>query len=357
VVYISVIVGELMVLFDRNILQFLYGNAEADVLAVMREYMLYSSFSLPFLALYTTISGIMRASGNTRLPMFGSLFANVAHLLVAYPMIYIFGLGIAGVGWGLIAFRLVPALFLGWQLWRGASGIYLPKLSPKLDMRVLRPVMRVALPTGIDTVIFACGRLIIQVFLAGMGTAVLAANAIIIAISFIFELPGNVFLIVIITVAGQNFGAKNFRRARRDMLRYTLIASLVTAVPCVLALPVREHLFLLFGASAQTIAAGMSTLILYLISQPFFWCAAFISHAALRATDSAKYTMWVSIACMLAGRIVLSWFLGVYLDWKLFGVWLSMIIDWGLRGAFFVPRMVGLCKRQERAAALEAAGS
>ncbi|MCL1796252.1 MAG: MATE family efflux transporter, partial [Clostridia bacterium] len=113
ILYLSAVIGVLMILFDRSILQFLYGNADADVLAVMREYMFYSSLSLPLVALYMTVSGIMRASGNTRLPMFGAVFANASHLLVAYPLIYVFHLGIAGVGWGLIAFRLVPALFLG----------------------------------------------------------------------------------------------------------------------------------------------------------------------------------------------------------------------------------------------------
>jgi Na+-driven multidrug efflux pump len=44
-----------------------------------------------------------------------------------------------------------------------------------------------------------------------------------------------------------------------------------------------------------------------------------------------------------------SWFFGVFLNWGLNGIWVAMVLDWLVRGAFFVPRMLSSAWQRGRA--------
>ena len=345
VTYISLGLTALMLAFDWAILGFLFGGAEEDVLQAARTYFFFSSVTLPPLALFSTEAGILRASGDTKSPMLGSLISNGSLFLVAFPCIHWLGLGVTGAGLGLAASRVAPCVFLSLLLRRGRGGLLLPRLSPKLDGKLLWPVLRVALPAGVDATLFNGGKLIVQIFMAGMGTAVLAANSILNSLSALFVLPGSAIQILIITIVGQSFGAGQHKKARRETFAYMLAACVACLIPCLICIPLISPLYGLFGATAETAAAGFAPTLLYLVTAPLLWAPAFVLPSALRAADSVTYTMWTSIVSMFLLRVAGSWFFGVWLDWGLYGIWFSMVLDWAGRAVFFIPRAGCLLRR------------
>ena len=74
------------------------------------KYMFFTSFSLPFLALYQSGSAAFRSSGNTRVPMFVSLGMNA--LNIAGNAVCIFGLhmGVVGVALPTLIARAAAAV-------------------------------------------------------------------------------------------------------------------------------------------------------------------------------------------------------------------------------------------------------
>ncbi len=331
VVYISIVLGALLVLFRRPILEVLFYGSEAAVLDSAETYFFWSSVSLPFLAIFSTIAGVMRAAGNARTPMVGSILSNLGYLAVAAPSIYLLHIGVAGAGLGLSASRMVPAIFLMIMLRRG-RGIYVPKPSLKLDFKILRPVMGIAVPAGVDSIIFNGGKLLVQVFMAGMGTAVLSANAIASSMSAFLNLPGGTLQIISVTVVGQLFGRGDIKGARRSMLRFTWGCMVVEAVLAILLWLVLPLLMPLYTPTPDAAAITWDVLLLIFICTPLFWAGSFILPNGLRAAGNATFTMWVSIISMIVLRVAGAWFFGVYLGWGLVGIWLSMVADWIGRG-------------------------
>jgi len=58
----------------------------------------------------------------------------------------------------------------------------------------------------------------------------------------------------------------------------------------------------------------------------------------LRAAGDVRYTMIVSIASTIGGRLVLSYLMGVVFNMGIIGVALAMAADWTIRAVFFLLR-------------------
>lgn len=348
VTYISIALGAIMVIFRGPILAFLFGSAEAEVLESADIYLFYSSVTLPLQAIFSTIAGIMRSTGNTRVPMLGSVVSNAAYIAAAAPLIYLMKLGVTGAGIALGVSRLAPAVFLALYLYKGKGGVYLPHITPKLSMRILSPVLRIAIPAGVDSIIFNGGKLLVQVFMSGMGTAVLSANSISNNLASFINLPGGAMQIIAVTIVGQTFGAGKFAECRKRTFQITGVTMLLQLAVTVVCLPTLPYLINLFDPSAGAFAESRRVMLLALIATPLFWPLSFVTPNCLRATGDAAYTMWVSVLSMIIVRVTGAWLLGVYFGLNLFGIWIAMVGDWVARGAFFLVRTQSIRKRLEK---------
>jgi Na+-driven multidrug efflux pump len=172
-------------------------------LEAARIYLFAAAVSLPLQSVYAASAGVMRATGNTRSPMFVSLLANFAYVGVSFLCIYGFKMGVMGAGVGLVVSRIVSSGASLRILLSGGGGLVLPRLTVRLDWKVLAPVLRIAFPVGADTAMFNGGKIIVQVFMSGMGTAALAANAIGNSLSIILLIPGNAMAIACMTSWGR----------------------------------------------------------------------------------------------------------------------------------------------------------
>lgn len=60
--------------------------------------------------------------------------------------------------------------------------------------------------------------------------------------------------------------------------------------------------------------------------------------SGLRAAGDVKFTMYVSVASTVAGRLALSYLLGIVFDLGVIGLALAMACDWSVRAVIFVWR-------------------
>lgn len=332
--------GLVLALTGRFIIKILFGGAEQNVLDAAQVYLIASALTLPLQSVYATAAGIMRATGNSRSPMFASLFANVAYVIVSFVCIHFFHMGVLGAGLGLTASRIVSSGISMYILLSGGGGIVIPRLSFRTDWKVLAPVLRIAMPIGADVAMFNGGKIIVQVFMSGMGTAALAANAIGNSLFGFIMLPGNAMSIVCMTIVGQSFGAGDFKQTRTHMIRLTLLSMGLLAIMCSVIYPALSGIISLYTPTGEAAAIARAVIIMVMMAAPLIWPSSFIVPNMLRATGDAKFTMAVSIASMFILRVVGAWFFGVYLHWGLRGIWFSMLIDWVGRSICFLPRML-----------------
>jgi len=331
------IIGVAVIIGGRAALQLLFGDADNNVLEAASVYFLFSGISYPFLGLFSTCTGVMRAGGNTRTPMITSIIANVINIIVAFVLIHL-GMGVLGASIAMLGARVVSGISTLLLLKRGVRGFTMPRFQLRLSLAVLNPVLKIGVPSGVDSMIFNGARVVLIVFMSGMGTAALHANAIANSLNTFIALPGNALIIVSTTIIGQAYGARQYYKVRRSMIRFCIMSSAVLFVMFVLTWFLADPIISLYAPSVETAELARKLVLTLAILAPIMWGFAFCVPQMLRACGDAKFTMYISVCSLIALRVAGGWFFGIYLGLGVYGVWMGMFIDWFGRGTGFIIR-------------------
>ncbi|MDR2571424.1 MAG: MATE family efflux transporter [Oscillospiraceae bacterium] len=323
----ATLLGGLVMLGSRQILDVIYGAAADNVLEAGATYFWFSGISYPFLGLFAACSGVMRAGGNSRTPMIASVIANILNISLAFILIRL-GYGVLGVSVAMLCARIMSGVFSLIMLRKGTTGFVLAKGLPRMTSDILRPVLRVGIPSGIDAMFFNGARVVMTVFMSGMGTVALHAHAIGNSLSGFIFLPGNAFAIVSVTIIGQAYGARLFRKVQRLMKKMCVFASLSILLIVIILFLILDPLISLYSPSVEAAALVRRLVLMFGTLAPFLWSFAFCIPQMLRACGDAKFTMYISVFSLLALRVFGSWLFGIYFDLGTIGVWMGMFADW-----------------------------
>ncbi len=354
--YVGILLAVPMVAFSRPLLEFMFGGAEREVIHNAQEFMMYSMGSLPLLSAFSVLSGIRRGEGDNFSPLLGSLASNILYVAVALVCIHGLHMDVAGIGWGLMVSRAGAACVVGWFVFTRPNRVVLPRLSPRLSFKRLKPMLSISLPSAADTLMFNGGKIFVKVFMSGMGTAALAADSIANVLTSFLQFPGRVYSVTAVPATGRAFGTGDMLHTRSTMIRQTLYSCVADLAMTAVFFIMLSPLIGLFTQDPQTVSYTTGLMLLMLGTTAIFWPPSFVTPSALRATGDAGYTMWVSLTSMFVLRVFGSWFLGVYLNMNVMGVWLSMVADWVARGIFFAIRVYSMSwKKHYRPTLFEAA--
>lgn len=314
-------------------------------------YFLLTAAAYPFIAVYNAGAALFRAMGNSKVSMTNSLIVNVVNIVVNAVLIYGFHMGAAGAGIGTLASRIVAAAIIGVMITRPTLQVYIEDLfRPNLQWRIIRFILRIGIPAGIENGMFQIGKLLvlrlvtsfdIGVDLAVMGSAV-AANAICNSIASLINVPGQAVGLSMVTVVGRCMGARDHDQAVGYTRKLMKVAYLTMGASCLCLFLVAPVLVPLFNLTPATAAISIQVLRWCAVFTIFFWPMSFTMPNALRAAGDAKFTMMVSLLSMWICRIGLSYLLGSAwgLGLRLLGVWLAMFCDWVVRGVVFLIRFL-----------------
>lgn len=327
--------------FRTSILQLAFGDIEADVMENAQVYWLITAFSFPFLAAYSAAVAVFRSMGNSKAALHISVFMNVIHLILNAALIYGCRMGVAGAAISTLISRVLAAVIALYIL-RHSLPVFIEdyrKIRP--DFAMLKNIFRIGIPNGIENGLFNVGKLIVQSLIAGLGTAALAANAVLNSISSVVIVPGSAMSLAMITVVGQCVGAADYDQAQyyiKKIMKITFVCMALTNLPLLfLGGPVVK----LFGLGAEASVIVGHLLPIILLMDTFLWPMSFAFPNALRAAGDVRVTMIISFASMWLIRTALSYLFVKGFSMGVAGVWYSMFLDWGVRNLLFILRYRG----------------
>jgi len=338
---LALIIMTLSLTFNRNILSTIFGDIEQDVMQNAEIYFTFTLISYPFLALYNAGAALFRSMGDSRTSMNVSLVMSFLNVTGNAVLIYGAGLGAAGAGIATLSARLIAALLMIILLMQRSDKLHLHNLLRiRFQWPVIKRILRIGVPSGIENSVFHIGRLLVQSLVASFGTAAIAANAIANVIASFANIPGSSVGLATITVVGQCMGAGEHEQASfftKRLLAVVYIALAVIATTLFIFVPPLVGLFNLSEASSTL---AIEILRLLMVMNAILWPLSFALPQALRAAGDAKFTMIVSILSMWTFRVGFSHLLGSYLGMGLAGVWIAMYIDWFIRSICFSTRFL-----------------
>lgn len=332
-------------LAGEQIINVIAGEATPEVKALALSYLQTTVWSYPAAAIALIGSGALRGAGNTKIPLLINVGMNILNILIGSTLIYgLFGwdgLGFVGAGLGLTISRYLGAVGIIYVLMIGlnpALRITLKSYFTPLNSNILRDVLGIGIPASIESVLFNCGKLLTQMFVAGMGTNVIAGNFIAFSIAGLINLPGSALGSASTIIVGRRLGKGQIAQAEKQ-LRYVFWLATIGLTILAWGTAPFAGLFASFYTQEEDVKQVVKILIWLNAAFMPIWAASWVLPAGLKGARDARFTMWVSMLGMWGCRVVAGYTLGVLLGMGVVGVWLGMFCDWAVRGAFFYWRM------------------
>lgn len=318
----------------------LFGSVAPFVHSQGVLYLQASAISYPFFAVYAIISGILRGKGDVKITMLTSISMNVLNLGIASLGIFILKWGIFGTIAGMLASKIFGSIAMSARMRAVYGNIFSGKNRFKLNKEILKPVFGIGIPSGIDSLVFNGGKIIVQTFVASMGTASIVANSIANSLFTFLNIPGIAFSLGVVTVVGQCWGAGKPKEVKKNTYKIILITSAVTLFISIIMYIFLTQLLGIYDITKTSRDSATQLLHIAFIFSPIMWGLSFVMPGALRSIGDAKFTAVVSISSMWLSRIFLAWLLGIHFGMGVVGVWYAMIIDWVFRSAIFGIRFI-----------------
>lgn len=335
---ITIGISVLVLLFHRQILGLFFGQIEADVMQNAIIYLIISVFSFPLLAVYDSCAALYRSMGNAQITLKISLLMNVINVVGNAIGVYVLKLGVAGVAIPSLVSRGVAGVVLFTFLHNPDNLVFLTRGKFKVDATIVKRILFIGIPSGIENGIFQLGRVLVVSIIAAFGTSQIAANGVANSLDSMGCIVGQAMSLAMITVIGRCVGAGEEGQVRyytKKLLGETYFYTAVINSIILLLLP---WILQIYGLGEETTRLSYILVMIHDGMAIFLWPASFVLPNMLRACNDVKYTMVVAIFSMITFRIGFSYLFGVHMGWMAVGVWAAMVIDWVFRVLCFVGR-------------------
>lgn len=345
---ISLFIACICLLGNRKILGLVFGKVENAVMDASATYFFYTSLSFPFIALYNGGAAIYRAQGNSRKPMTISVISNFLNIGGNAFFIWVLHLGVAGVAIATLASRMFCVVVVLACLHRpeqkssaGNSICVQDYMKIRPQKQLIIKVLSVGVPTGIENGMFQFGKLAIQSTVSTMGTAVIAAQAMVNILEILNGIMAMGIGMGLITIVGQCMGAGEKEEAVYYIKKITLLGELCMIGNCLLVYAIARPITVLGAMEPESAALCISMVGWITVFKPLFWVPAFVPAYGMRAAGDVNFFMGMSVAVMWLCRVSLCLILVHVFQFGLIAVWIGMFADWGVRAVICSLRFKG----------------
>lgn len=323
-------------LAPRAILSTLFGRVETDVMQASITYFTISAISYPFIAIYSSCTALFRSMGDSRTTMRVSIVMNIINVVGNAIAIFALQAGIAGVAFASLLARAVAAIIMLVLTLNKKNKIFVTfKEIFALRGSVIKRILRIAVPNGIENGMFQLSKVILTSVIALFGTTQIAANGVANSIDYVGGIIVMAISLAIVTVVGQCVGANNYGQAKfytKKLIKISYISSIIWDIIITSLTPLILNLYSLSDETKKiafilVILHNLFIVTIYPLSGPL--------SGAMRAAGDVKFTMVVSILATAVCRVFFAVVFGIWMNMGIIGVWLAMGLDWLLRAILF----------------------
>ena len=312
---------------------------EQEVMDAAMVYFFYTSLSFPFIALFDSGSAVFRAQNNSRLPMAITVSTNLMNIAGNALLIWGFHLGVAGAAVSTLLSRIAAALLVLLFLRRKSGELRIGNfIFLKPDGRLIKNILRIGIPSGVENGMFQFGKLAIQSTVSTLGTTAIAAQAMTNIMENFNGIAGIGIGIGMMTVVGQCLGAGRPDEARYYIKKLSFAAEFVVFGSCLLIFLMAGPITKLAGLSGESASLCLFMNSWITIVKPLVWTAAFIPGYGLRAAGVREIFHDSLLPLHVDLRVSLCIYLIRVCGFGPIAVWIGMFTDWTVRGLFFIHR-------------------
>ncbi|MBP3737584.1 MAG: MATE family efflux transporter [Muribaculaceae bacterium] len=317
------------------------------------SYFLIFTMAIPLLVFDFLGSGMLRCSGNMRVPSIINVLMCV--LDVVFNFFFIFpshtlsigsyscvlpgaGLGVTGAALGTVLAEGVGCLLLMYYLLFRSKEmrLTLDKGSFVPTGQCLKKAYHIGMPMGLQHVLMCSAQVAITAIVAPLGSIAIAANSFGITAESLCYMPGYGIADAATTLVGQSVGA-----GRRDLTRQfahitVTLGMIIMGVMGVLLYVCAPVMMGIMTPVQEVVDLGASALRIEAFAEPLF-AAAIVTYGVFVGAGDTMTPCWMNLFSMWAVRLTLALILVGSMG--LLGVWTAMCIELCFRGTIFLIRL------------------
>lgn len=316
-------------------------------------YFLIFSLFLPALQLNFLAGGMLRCSGNMRIPSLLGVLMCVLDVIFNFFLIFptrhavvagidIFipgaGLGVEGAALGTVAAETVVATIQMWYLCTHSSELKLTKekgsFRPQVD--TLKKALRIGLPMGLEHVVICGAQIMTTVIVAPLGVFAIAANSFAITAESLCYMPGYGISDAATTLVGQSIGAKRRRLTRSFAFITVFMGMIIMGLMGLLMYIFAPQIIGLMTPVEEIRSLGIMALRIEAFAEPMF-AASIVAYGVFVGAANTLVPCLMNFFSIWAIRLSLAALLAPTMGLK--GVWIAMCIELCFRGIIFLIRL------------------
>lgn len=306
--------------------------------------------TLPFVQLKSLAGGMLRSTGDIKIPSILNIFMCVLDVAFNYLLIFpthecsIAGLtftmpgadmGVKGAALATMTSVVVTCLLMWFFLlfknkelslisWKDEQTTYIPKAHN------LRMWLKISLPMGIEHAVMCCAQIVSTIIVAPLGTAAIAANSFGITIEALCYMPGYGIAEAATTLVGQSLGAKRETLANQFAAITISSGIAIMTIMGIMMYVFAPDIMYIMTPDTEVQALTIDALRIEAWAEPMF-AASIVAYGVFVGRKTVLSPCILNLFSIWAVRITLAWWLAK--DYGLNGVWLAMCIELCFRGA------------------------
>ena len=274
-------------------------NCFADAVLYTRVYFLGAVASM----VYNMGSGILRAMGDSRRPTIFLMVTCVVNVMLDVLLVVVIPMGILGAALATILSQTASAVLVLVVLARLPEDIRLHARQIRLDSRLIRRILVIGVPAGLQFVTFDLANLLIQSGVNSFGSNMVAAFTAYGKADALTWMISGAFGVSITTFVGQNFGAQKYDRIRKSVwiclrMSVTLIGSLAGVIVLL-----RHYILGIFSADPEVIRLG-SYIMLWTVPFNCVLTPMEVFGGAMRGVGNSLLPTSITSVCICLFRVI-----------------------------------------------------
>ncbi len=270
-----------------------------DALLYTRVYFAGSLFSM----VYNMGSGILRAMGDSKRPMLFLIAACFTNILLDILLVVVLKMGVAGAAAATIGSQGISAVLVLMVLIRLPEDTRLHPARIRLDGRLLRRILLVGVPAGLQFITFDLANLLIQSGINSFGDVTVAAWTAYIKTDGLTWMISGAFGVSITTFVGQNFGAQKYSRIRKSVWVCMGMAISLIGLLSALVITFRRFILVIYTTVPEVIRLG-AYVMLWTIPFNFLFMPVEVFAGTFRGTGYSLMPTLITCGCVCVFRVI-----------------------------------------------------
>ena len=293
-----------------------------EALAYLRVYLV----GILFTSIYNVGAGVLRAVGDSRTPFIYLVISSVCNIILDVALVVLLPLGVLGAALATVVSQLISVILVFQKMLRTEDVYKLTIRELKMDKALLKEIMRLGLPSAVQSSLVGLSNLFIQRYINSFGAAAMAGLGAGKKIDRFVATVAQCLGLAVSTFVSQNVGAKRMDRAFQGIRVATLVSVVyVIAVGGLVAL-FAMPLMRIFTTDEEAVVYGANMI---WTMMPFYFFMAFnqIFSNAVRGFGKSMVVMLCSVLGMIGCR-QLFLAIALHFNYSIFILYIGFPVGW-----------------------------